>query len=58
MQYTKEKADILLLPILFYNKAKISKTINIFIKLIQRLDLDNYIFEDKVVMAKGDSLTI
>ena len=58
MQYAKEKANILPLPTLPYNEAEIIETIDILSELIQRLDLDDYVFEDKVVMAKGDWLTV
>lgn len=52
MQCIKEKTDILFLPILPYNKSKISKTINIFRESIQYLDFNNYAFEDKIVIVK------
>lgn len=54
MQCTKKKANILSLPILPYNKAGISEIIDIFKELIQHLDLDDYVFKDKIVMAKED----
>ena len=58
MQCAKKKANILSLPTLPYNKAEISETIDIFRKLIQRLDLDDNVFEDKIVMTKGDWLIV
>lgn len=54
IQCVKKKADILSLPILPYDKSEINKTINIFRELIQRWNFDNYIFENKIVMVKGD----
>lgn len=54
IQCIKKKADILPLSILPYNKFKISKTIDILKELIQRLNFDDYIFKDKIVMVKGD----
>lgn len=58
MQCAKEKANILPLPTLPYDKSKISKTIDILGELIQRLDPDDYVFKDKVMMAKKHWLTI
>ena len=58
MQYIKEKADILPLPTLPYNESKISETIDILRELIQCLDLDDYIFEDKIVMVKKNWLIV
>lgn len=58
MQCAKDKANILLLPTLPYNESEISETIDILRELIQYLDLDDYVFEDKVGMAKRDWLTI
>lgn len=58
MQCAKEKANILFLPTLPYNKTKISKTIDIFKKLILRLNLDDNVFENKIVMVKNDWLII
>lgn len=58
MQCAKDKANILLLPTLPYNESEISETINILRELIQYLDLDDYVFEDKVGVAKRDWLTI
>ncbi len=58
IQYIKEKADILPLPTLPYDKSEISETIDILRELIQRLSLDNYVFEDKIVMVKRDWLTV
>ena len=52
MQCIKEKADILSLPKLLYNKSAISEIIDILRELIQCLDLDNYVFEDKIVIVK------
>ena len=47
----KEKVNILFLPILSYDKSKISETIDILRELIQCLNLDNVVFEDKIVMV-------
>lgn len=58
LQCAKEKANILSFPVLPYNKFEISETIDILRKLIQRFDLNDNVFEDKVVMAKGDWLTV
>ncbi len=58
IQCVKEKADILPLPTLPYDKSEISETIDILRELIQRLSLDDYVFEDKIVMVKGDWLTV
>lgn len=58
MQCAKKKANILFLPILSYNKAKISKTIDIFKELILCLNLDDNVFENKVVIVKNDWLII
>lgn len=52
MQCVKKNAYILSLLILFYNISKISKIINIVKELIQRLDFDNYIFENKIKIVK------
>ena len=58
IQCAKKKANILLLSTLSYNNAEINETIDILEELIQRLDQDDYIFENKVVMAKEDWLII
>ncbi len=58
IQCIKEKADILLLPTLPYNESEICETIDILRELIQYLSLDNYIFEDEIVMVKRDWLTV
>ncbi len=48
IQCVKEKANILPLPTLPYDESEISETIDILRELIQRLSLDNYVFEDKI----------
>ncbi len=58
MQCIKEKTDILPLPTLPYDKSEINETFDILRELIQCLDLDDYVFEDKIVMVKGDWLTV
>ena len=58
IQCVKEKVDILFLPTLPYDKSEISKTINILRKLIQYLNLNNYVFEDKIVIVKRDWLMV
>lgn len=50
--------NILLLPTLPYNKSEINKTIDILRELIQHLNLDDYIFENKIVMVKRDWLMV
>ena len=54
MQYVKEKANILPLPTLSYNKSEINETIDILRELIQCLDHHNYVFQDKIIIVKGD----
>lgn len=58
IQCPKRKANILLLLILPYDKSKISETIDILRELIQCLDLNDYFFENKLVIAKKDLLSI
>ena len=58
MQYSKKKANFLLIPTLLHNKSKISDSIDVLRELIQCLDFDDNIFEDKVVMTKRDWLLI
>lgn len=58
MQCIKEKANILLLPTLPYDESEISETIHILRELIQRLDIDDYIFKDKIVIVKKGWLTV
>ncbi len=58
IQCVKEKANILLLPILPYDESEISETIDILRELIQCLSLDDYVFEDKIVIVKEDWLTV
>lgn len=52
-----KKVDIILFPILPLKKAKILETINILRYIVEYLGLKN-IVEDKVVLTKGDYLTI
>ena len=54
IQYIKEKANILSLLILSYNKSEINETINILKEIIQCLNLDDYVFEDKIIIVKED----
>ncbi len=58
IQCVKEKANILPLPTLLYNKSEISETIDILKELIQCLNLDHCLFEDKIVMVEGDWLAV
>lgn len=58
MQYFKKKTNILSLSILFYNKCKIKKNLTIFRKLMQYLDFNNYVFEDKIMIVKKNWLTV
>lgn len=58
MQCIKEKANILSLPILPYNKFQINETINIFKKLISYLNLNNYVLNNKIVIIKRDWLMV
>ncbi len=58
IQCIKEKVNILILPSLPYNESEISEIIDILRELIQRLNLNNYVFEDKIVMVKEDWLTV
>lgn len=58
IQCVKKKADILLLSILPYDESKISETINILRELIQHLNLNDYVLEDKIVIIKKDWLTV
>lgn len=57
IQYSISKADIISLPILPLNHAKISETIEIQHYLVERLGLEN-IIENKVVPIKADYLTV
>lgn len=53
-----EKVDILLLPTLAYDKSTISGTLDILRKVTQLLGLTNDIVCNKVIILKGDSLTV
>lgn len=55
--YTIKKANVILLPILSLKKTTISKTINILRFLVELLSLKGVV-EDKIVLIKGDFLTI
>lgn len=57
IQYLIKKADIILLPILLLNEAKILETIDILYCLIECLGLKG-IIKDKIVLIKGDYLTV
>lgn len=48
------KGWYLTLELLPYNKSEISETIDILKKLTQYLNFNNYVFNDKIVMIKGD----
>lgn len=54
IQCIKEKANILFLQTLTYDKSEISKKIDILKKLIKHLNPNNYVFKNKIVKVKGD----
>lgn len=53
-----EKADLLTLPILAYNKGTILGTIDIIQELAERLELTNEVIRDKIIFIKGDLITV
>lgn len=58
IQYAIQVANILLLPILSFDKSKISKIIEILGKLIIYLGLDSHILYSKKVILKCNYMTI
>lgn len=53
-----EKADLLTLPTLAYNKGTISGTIDIIQELAERLELTNEVVRDKIIFIKGNLMTV
>lgn len=58
MHCQTEKADILPLPTLAYDESTISGTLDILRKLTQVLGLSKEVVRNKVIMLKGDLLTV
>ncbi len=53
-----DTADVLLLPTLAANKVTISRTIDIIQELVERLELTDEVIRDKLILIKGDLMTI
>lgn len=58
MRCKVEKADILPIPTLAYDESTISGTLNILRTVTQVLGLTEDVVRDKVIMLKGDLLTV
>ncbi len=53
-----EVADVLLFPTLPYNKGSIVGTIEILREIAERLEFSDEIVRDKVILLKGNLLTV
>lgn len=53
-----EKADIFPLPTLAFNEGTISGLIDIIRELAERLELTNEVVGDKIILIKGDLMTV
>lgn len=53
-----EKANILPLPTLAFNKGTISGSIDIIGELAERLELTNEVVREKIILIKGDLMTV
>ncbi len=58
IKYNPDTANVLPLPTLVTNKIIISEIIDIIQELAKRLELTDKVVKDKLILSKGDLMTI